>query len=208
MLANLIGETAPNFTCTAVLPNGELEPQFDLHKVITGTYGLIFFYPLDFTFVCPSELISLHNRSSSLADLNVTTIAISRDSAHTHRAWRQTKPADGGIGEVSFTMASDLDGSIVENYGIKSPSNKSFYDSGVPMRGTFITDTNLTVRSISINDEPIGRSIDEHMRTIEALQFFEEHGEVCPAGWVHGSPGIINTSTGVSNYLATHHKNL
>jgi len=208
MLANLVGETTPNFTCTAVLPNGEIDPEFNLHNAINGTYGLIFFYPLDFTFVCPSELIALHNRSSSLATLNVTTIAISRDSAHTHRAWRKTEPAKGGIGEVSFTMASDVDGTIVENYGIKSAPNESRYDSGVAMRGTFITDTDLIVRSISINDEPIGRSIDEHMRTIQALQFFEEHGQVCPAGWTHGSPGMVNTSTGVSNYLQTHHRTL
>ena len=208
MTGILIGERAPNFTSAAVLPDGTIQSNFELHESIKGKYGLIFFYPLDFTFVCPSELIALGNRYDALVDLNVQIITVSTDSPHAHRAWRNTELVDGGIGQVPFIMASDLEGEIVTSYGIRPIPNNSFYDSGVAMRATFITDRNLVIRSLSINDEPIGRNIDEHIRTVEALQFFEENGEVCPAGWNKGKPGMQNTAEGVSKYLEDNYESL
>ena len=208
MTGILIGEIAPDFTCGAVSPSGEMLSSFNLHNALENKYGLIFFYPLDFTFVCPSELIALSNRIGHLRELNVEVISVSSDSHHTHNAWRNTEPASGGVGNVEFTMASDLNGQIIESYGLRSIPNRSYYDPGVAMRGTFITDKNMIVRSQTINDEPLGRNIDEFIRTIEALIFFEENGQVCPAGWNKGLPGMLNTKEVVSEFLSAHHKQL
>ena len=207
MAAFLIGERAPDFTANAVTANGDIQ-EFNLNDAITNKYGLLFFYPLDFTFVCPSELIALGNRYDALRNLNVQVITVSTDSPHAHRAWRNTDPNDGGIGSVPFTMVSDIDGDIVTKYGIRAVPNRCLYDAGTAMRATFITDRDGVIRALSINDEPIGRNIDEHIRTIEALQFFEENGEVCPAGWNKGASGMKNTAEGVASYFKPHHNEL
>ena len=204
MASPLIGEIAPDFTCNAVRGDGQTLDDFSLHSHAKGKYILLFFYPLDFTFVCPSELIALNNRTDRLREMNTTVITMSGDSHFTHSAWRNTSPHSGGIGPVSFTMGSDLDGTIRSDYGLRASSNNSHYPAGTAMRGTFVIDKNLIIRHQSVNDEPIGRNVDEFIRIIDALNFFEEHGQACPAGWNRGDPSMVNTSSGVADYLKAH----
>lgn len=194
----LVGRKAPDFTVPAVLGNGEITDKFNLHGALKGKYGLVFFYPLDFTFVCPSELIALHHRMDQFKERNVEVIAVSIDSHFTHNAYRKTAVNEGGIGEVGFTMASDMTHTICQSYGIEHPV------AGVAFRAAFVIDKNGMVRSQIVNDLPIGRNIDELLRIIDAVQFNEQHGEVCPAGWQKGQAGMKASSAGVAEYLATH----
>ena len=194
----LVSRKAPDFTVSAVLGTGELVNQFNLHERINGKYGLIFFYPLDFTFVCPSELIALDHRYNEFAQRGVEVIAVSIDSHFTHNAYRNTPTQEGGIGPVKFTLAADIDHSICQAYGVEHPV------AHVALRGAFVIDHHGVVRSQVVNDLPIGRNIDELVRLIDAVQFFEEHGEVCPAGWQKGQPGMNASVTGVADYLAKH----
>ncbi|MFI4963262.1 MAG: peroxiredoxin [Legionellales bacterium] len=198
----LVGRKAPDFTVSAVLGTGEIVDKFNLHEHLKGKYGLIFFYPLDFTFVCPSELIALDNRIEEFKGRNVEVVSVSIDSHFTHNAYRNTSVKDGGIGPVRFTMAADMTHSICQSYGVEHPS------AGIAFRGAFIIDTNGMVRSQIVNDLPIGRNIDEILRTIDAVQFFEEHGEVCPAGWKKGDSGMKASPKGVAEYLAKHSEEL
>jgi peroxiredoxin 2/4 len=194
----LVGHKAPDFTVPAVLADGKIVDNFNLHASLKGKYGLIFFYPLDFTFVCPSELIALHNRMNEFNSRNVAVISVSIDSQFTHNAYRNTAIKDGGIGSVSFTMAADVTHSICQSYGVEHP------EKGVAFRGAFIVDMNGVVRSQIVNDLPIGRNIDEILRIIDAVQFAEEHGEVCPAGWEKGKAGMKASPQGFAQYLADH----
>ncbi len=194
----LVGQKAPDFSVPAVLGSGELVDKFNLHERIKGKYGLVFFYPLDFTFVCPSELIALDHRMEAFKDKNVEVIAVSIDSHFTHNAYRNTPVKSGGIGPVKFTLAADMTHAICKAYGVEHPV------AGVALRGAFIIDLNGIVRSQIVNDLPIGRNVDELLRTIDAVQFFEEHGEVCPAGWQKGNAGMKASPNGVANYLAEH----
>ena len=165
-------------------------------------YGIVFFYPLDFTFVCPSELIALDKRMDKFKELNVEVTAVSIDSQFAHNAWRNTAIKDGGIGQVQYTMAADVTHSICQSYGIEHP------EAGVALRGAFLVDKQNVVRSQIVNDLPLGREIDELVRLVEALQFFEKHGEVCPAGWKKGDKGMKDTPEGVATYLAENADNL
>lgn len=194
----LVGRQAPDFTTAAVLANGEIVGDFNLHKVIKDKYALIFFYPLDFTFVCPSELIALSHRAPKLRELGVEVIGISIDSQFTHNAWRNTSVKDGGIGKVDYTLVADINHHVCQAYGVEHPV------AGVALRAAFIIDKQGIVRSEVVNDLPLGRNIDELLRTIEALQFFEMHGEVCPAGWKKGDAGMKATTGGVAEYLSQH----
>jgi peroxiredoxin (alkyl hydroperoxide reductase subunit C) len=160
------------------------------------------FYPLDFTFVCPSELIALDHRMAEFRNRNVEVIAISIDSHFTHTAWRNTSVNAGGIGPVGFTMVADLTRGICQAYGVLHPA------AGVALRGTFLIDEQGVVPSQIINDLPLGRNMDELIRLVDALQFTEEHGEVCPAGWKRGDQGMKASPQGVANYLAEHADNL
>lgn len=198
----LVGRKAPDFTCAAVLANGEITPKFKLSEALKGKYGLIFFYPLDFTFVCPSELIALHNRMQQFRDRNVEVIGVSIDSQFTHHAWRNTSVNDGGIGQVDYTLAADVNHRICQAYGVEHP------DAGVAFRGTFIIDKEGTVRAQIVNDLPLGRNIDEMIRLFDALQYHENHGEVCPAGWQKGAQGMKANAKGVATYLAENAANL
>lgn len=198
----LVGRKAPDFTVAAVLGSGEIVDKYNLHEHLKGKYGLIFFYPLDFTFVCPSELIALDKRMDEFHSRNVEVVSVSIDSHFTHNAYRNTPVKDGGIGPVRFTMAADMTHSICQAYGVEHPA------AGVAFRGAFIIDTNGMVRSQIVNDLPIGRNVDEILRTIDAVQFFEEHGEVCPAGWQKGDAGMKASPKGVASYLAEHAKDL
>jgi peroxiredoxin 2/4 len=198
----LVGRKAPDFTVPAVLGNGEIVDQYNLHENIKGKYGLIFFYPLDFTFVCPSELIALDHRMDEFKSRGVEVISVSIDSQFTHNAYRNTSTKEGGIGPVSYTMAADVTHSICQSYGVEHPV------AGVAFRGAFVIDKNGDVRSQIVNDLPIGRNVDELLRIIDAVQFFEENGEVCPAGWQKGQPGMKASPKGVADYLSDHSDNL
>jgi peroxiredoxin (alkyl hydroperoxide reductase subunit C) len=198
----LVGHKAPDFTVPAVLGSGELVDKFNLHEQLKGKYGLVFFYPLDFTFVCPSELIALDHRMQDFSARGVEVIAVSIDSHFTHNAYRNTAVNAGGIGPVRFTMAADMTHAICKAYGVEHPV------AGVALRGAFIIDKNGIVRSQVVNDLPIGRNIDELIRVIDAVQFFEEHGEVCPAGWEKGKAGMKASPAGVAHYLAQHSETL
>ncbi len=196
LMSVLVGHKAPDFTVAAVLGNGQIEANYKLSQNLKNKYGLIVFYPLDFTFVCPSELIALDNRYDEFAKRNVEVIAVSIDSQFTHSAWRNTPIKSGGIGEVKFTMVADTKHEICQQYGIEHP------EAGVAFRATFLIDAQGFVRSEIVNDLPIGRNIDEFIRLVDALQFFEENGEVCPANWQQGKAGMKPTSDGVAKYLS------
>ena len=197
----LIGEEAPDFTAEACTASGQVVDSFNLHQNIDQRYGVLFFYPMDFTFVCPSEILALSNRAAVLNELNTSVVGISIDSKWTHNAWRNTHVDQGGIGDINFTLVSDLDRSISDSYGVLAGAGKSYYPKGVSVRATFLTDQNRIVRHMVVNDEPLGRNMDELLRMIQALQFFEEHGQVCPAGWQSGDMGMTNTPSGVAQYL-------
>jgi peroxiredoxin (alkyl hydroperoxide reductase subunit C) len=191
----LVGKKAPDFTVPAVLANGEIVEEFTLSKAISGKYGLVFFYPLDFTFVCPSELIALDHRTADFKSRGVEVIGVSIDSHFTHNAWRNTPVDKGGIGQVGYTLAADISHHICKAYDVES-------DGGVAFRGAFLIDRKGVVRSQIVNDLPLGRNMDELIRLVDALQFTEEHGEVCPAGWKKGDKGMNASPEGVARYLA------
>lgn len=193
----LVGRPAPDFTAAAVLGNGEIVDTFNFAEATKGKYAVIVFYPLDFTFVCPSELIALDKRTAELNERGVEVMAVSIDSQFTHNAWRNTAIKDGGIGQVKYTMVADVKHDICKAYDVEHP------EAGVAFRGTFIIDKEGMVRQQTINDLPLGRNMDELIRLVDALQFTEEHGEVCPAGWNKGDKGMDATPTGVASYLAT-----
>ncbi|MCP3908300.1 MAG: peroxiredoxin [Oceanicoccus sp.] len=197
----LVGKPAPDFTCNAVLGNGEIVDNFNLAETIKGKIGLIFFYPLDFTFVCPSELLAVDHRMDKFKELGVEVIGVSIDSHFTHNAWRNTDVNNGGIGQVAYTLAADINHDICRAYDVESAD-------GVAFRGAFIIDQEGVVRSQTVNDLPLGRNFDEFIRVIEALQFHEEHGEVCPAGWSKGDKGMTASPDGVAAYLSENADNL
>ncbi|MGE8187328.1 peroxiredoxin [Pseudomonas sp. NPDC086278] len=193
----LVGKQAPDFTVPAVLGNGEIVDSYTLSSAIKGKYGLVFFYPLDFTFVCPSELIALDNRMADFAARNVEVVAVSIDSHFTHNAWRNTPVNNGGIGQVRYTMAADIKQEVMKAYDVQSAD-------GVAFRGAFLIDDKGVVRSQIINDLPLGRNMEELIRLVDALQFHEEHGEVCPANWKKGDKGMTASTEGVAAYLTEH----
>ena len=192
----LVGKQAPDFSVPAVLGDGTIVDEFNLREAIKGKYGLIFFYPLDFTFVCPSELIALDHRMADFKARNVEVIGVSIDSHFTHNAWRNTAINDGGIGPVQYTLAADMAHDICRAYDVEVANGSVAY------RGAFLIDRDGQVRSQIVNDLPLGRNMDELLRLVDALQFHEEHGEVCPAGWNKGDAGMQATPTGVAAYLS------
>lgn len=194
----LVGREAPDFTCPAVLGDGKIVGDFNFHSAIKGKYALVFFYPLDFTFVCPSELIALDHRFEEFKARDVEVISVSIDSHFTHNAWRNTPINEGGIGPVRYTMAADINHHITQSFGVEHP------EAGVAFRGAFIIDKDKVVRAELVNDLPLGREISEILRLFDALQFFKKHGEVCPAGWHKGDAGMKDNPQGVAEYLAAH----
>ena len=197
-MSSLVGKKAPDFTAAAVLATGEIVNDFNLTKTLAGKYGLVFFYPLDFTFVCPSELIALDHRMQQFKALNVEVLAVSIDSQFTHNAWRNTAIDQGGIGSVNYTLVADVKHEICRAYGVEH------VEAGVALRGAFIVDKQGMIRAQIVNDLPLGRSIEEIVRLFDALQYHEVHGEVCPAGWQKGKAGMKASPQGVADYLATH----
>lgn len=191
---SLIGQNAPDFTAQAVLPDDQIV-SLTLSEYLKGSYGLIFFYPLDFTFVCPSEILAFSNRMDKFAALNTKVVGVSVDSQFSHYAWRNTPVEKGGIGQIKFPLVADLTKQIARDYGV-------LINDAVALRGTFLIDRDGKIRHYVINDLPLGRNVDESIRMVEALQFHEENGEVCPAGWNKGQKGMTANAEGVAAYLA------
>ncbi len=198
----LVGREAPDFTAPAVLGDGSIIDDFNLKSRTNDKYAVIFFYPLDFTFVCPSELIAFDHRLDEFAKRNVEVIGISIDSHFTHNAWRNTPVNEGGIGPVRYPLIADMTHGICKAYDVETP------DGAVAFRGSFLIDKEGVVRHQVVNDLPLGRNIDEMIRMIDALQFHETHGEVCPAGWKEGDDGMKDTPDGVASYLSKHAEEL
>lgn len=193
----LVGKTAPDFTAPAVMSDNSINENFRLSEFARGKYSILFFWPLDFTFVCPSEIIAFDHRWDEFQKRNVEVIGVSVDSQFTHLAWKNTPVDKGGVGKLRFPMVADLTQSIARDYDVLT-------SGGVALRGTFLIDRDLVVRHQVINDLPLGRNIDEAIRMVDALQFTEEHGEVCPAGWQQGKPGMKANPEGVADYLSQH----
>lgn len=193
----LVGREAPDFTAPAVLGSGEIVDDYNFKNATQGKYAVVFFYPLDFTFVCPSELIAFDHRLEEFTKRGVEVIGVSIDSHFTHNAWRNTPINEGGIGPVKYPLIADMTHGICKAYDVETP------DGAVAFRGSFLIDKDGVVRHQVVNDLPLGRNIDEMLRMIDALQFTEEHGEVCPAGWNQGDKGMDATPDGVAEYLAT-----
>ncbi|MCT0314182.1 peroxiredoxin [Pseudomonas aeruginosa] len=190
----LVNKQAPDFTAAAVLGDGSIVDAFQLSS-LRGKYVVLFFWPLDFTFVCPSEIIAHNNRMDKFRELGVEVVGVSIDSQFTHHAWRSTPVEKGGIGAVEFTMVADVKHEITRAYGIE-------HEDGVALRASFLIDRAGVVQHQVVNNLPLGREGDEMVRLVEALQFTEEHGEVCPAGWRKGQKGMKASAEGVASYLA------
>ena len=192
----LVGRPAPDFTAAAVLGSGEIVDTFTLSEAIKGKKAVVFFYPLDFTFVCPSELIAFDKRFDEFKKRGVEVIGVSIDSQFSHNAWRNTPVNQGGIGPVKYTLVADVKHDICQAYDVEHP------EDGVAFRGSFLIDEEGMVRHQVINDLPLGRNVDEMLRMVDALAFHQEHGEVCPAGWTEGDEGMDASPEGVAKYLS------
>jgi peroxiredoxin (alkyl hydroperoxide reductase subunit C) len=192
----LVGQEAPDFTAAAVLGDGTIVDSFTFSKARKKKYAVLFFYPLDFTFVCPSELIAFDHRMDAFKSKDVEVIGVSIDSQFTHNAWRNTPVEKGGIGPVGYTLVADTTQEICRAYDVQTPG-------GVALRGSFLIDKAGNVRHQVVNDLPLGRNIDEMLRMVDALQFHEANGEVCPAGWNQGAKGMQANPDGVAAYLSS-----
>jgi peroxiredoxin (alkyl hydroperoxide reductase subunit C) len=196
-MATLVTKEAPDFTAQAVLPDNTFaELKLSSYR---GKYVVLFFYPLDFTFVCPSEIIAFDKALKKFKERNAVVLGVSVDSHFTHHAWRQTPVNKGGIGPIGYPLVADLDKNIARSYGV-------LLNESVALRGLFLIDTHGIVRHQLVNDLPLGRSVDEAIRLLDALQFTEEHGEVCPANWKQGEDAMKPTAEGVATYLSKHAK--
>ena len=194
-MSAFVTEPAPDFTAQAVMPDNSFqELTLSKHR---GSYVLLFFYPLDFTFVCPSEIIAFGKELDKFKQRGCEVIGASVDSHYTHLAWKNTPREQGGIGQVQYPIVSDLDKNISNNYGILLPN-------GVALRGLFLIDRDGVLRHMLVNDLPLGRSVAEALRMLDALQYTEKHGEVCPANWQEGAEAMAPSSEGVAAYLAKH----
>ena len=194
-MAVLVGKAAPSFTTAAVMGCNTIKEDFTLADHIKGKYAVVFFYPLDFTFVCPSELIAFDHRLEEFKKRGVEVVGVSIDSHFTHLAWKNTPVNAGGIGKVGYPLIADMKHDYCKAYDVEA-------DAGVAYRGSFLIDKAGIVRHQVVNDLPLGRNIDEMLRMVDALQFTEKHGEVCPAGWNKGKPGMDASPEGVAKYLA------
>ncbi len=197
----IVTNKAPDFTATAVLGNNQIVEDFNLMENLGEKGAVLFFYPLDFTFVCPSEIIAFDHRLDEFTSRGINVIGVSVDSQFSHFAWKETPVNKGGIGQVRFPLVADLTKQIARDYDV-------LLNDAVALRGSFLIDADGTVRHAVINDLPLGRNIDEMLRMVDAMIFTNEHGEVCPAGWAKGEEGMKPDSNGVAEYLAKHEKEL
>ncbi|TKJ42158.1 thioredoxin peroxidase [candidate division LCP-89 bacterium B3_LCP] len=194
-MSSLVTKEAPDFTAQAVMADNSFE-ELKLSSY-RGKYVVLFFYPLDFTFVCPSEIIAFNKALEKFRSKNAEVIGVSIDSHFSHWAWKNTKVEDGGIGQIQYPLVADLNKNISRDYGV-------LFDESVALRGLFLIDKKGIIRHSVINDLSLGRSTDEALRMLDALQFSEEHGEVCPANWREGEEAMKPTAEGVADYLAKH----
>lgn len=195
-MSAIVTKQAPDFTATAVMADNTMKEDFKLSD-FRGKNVILFFYPLDFTFVCPSEIIAFDKKIDEFKKRDCEVIGVSVDSQFSHLAWKNTPVKEGGIGNVQYPLVADLDKSISGQYGV-------LLDAGIALRGTFLIDREGVVRHAVVNDLPLGRSIDEALRMVDALRFHEEHGDVCPANWQEGEEAMKPTAAGVADYLAKH----
>ncbi len=192
----LVTNEAPDFTAIAVMGDNSFNESFKLSD-LRGKYVLLYFYPLDFTFVCPSEILAFNRALEEFRSRNCEVVGVSIDSHFSHLAWKNTKVNDGGIGQIDYPLVADLDKNISREYGV-------LLDMGIALRGLFLIDKEGIIRHQVVNDLPLGRSVSEALRVIDALQFTEEHGEVCPANWKKGDDAMVPTAEGVAKYLSEH----
>jgi peroxiredoxin 2/4 len=192
---SLVTQSAPDFTATAVMHDNEFKDLTLSGRL--GRYVVLFFYPLDFTFVCPTEILAFNEKLAAFDERGADVIGVSVDSEYTHHAWRNTPPAQGGIGPIRFPLVADLDKSIARAYGV-------LVNERVALRGLFLIDREGIVRHELVNDLGIGRNVDEVLRVLDALRFTERHGEVCPANWTPGDAALPPTAEGVAGYLSKH----
>lgn len=192
----LVTSPAPQFDCTAVV-NGQIKEGLSWQELHEGKWLVLFFYPLDFTFVCPTEIIAFSDAHDRFAKLNAKVAAVSVDSQFTHLAWVNTPRSEGGLGKVTFPLIADLDKNIARAYDV-------LLDDGIALRGLFIIDPNGVIRQATINDLPVGRNVDEALRLIEAFQYVEKHGEVCPANWTPGADTMKPDPVGSQEYFRAH----
>ena len=208
----LVGKKAPLFEADAVVNGGEIVEKFSLEQFIGKKYVVFFFYPLDFTFVCPTEILAFQKKLDEFEKRNVAVVGCSVDSQFSHWAWLNTELKDGGIKGVKFPLVSDLSKTISENYDVlageydvdEENGQSVFVGSAIAYRGLFLIDKQGIVRHQVVNDLPLGRSVDETLRMVDAWQYVEDHGEVCPADWHPGDDAMEPTADGVANYLASH----
>jgi len=192
----LVAKEAPDFTAPAVMPDNKIIDNFklsDLHE----KYVVLFFWPSDFTFVCPTEIIAHDHRLAQFKERGVEVVGVSIDSKFTHHAWKNTEVKAGGIGNIQFPIVADINHEITQAYGIEHPDGRA-------MRASFLIDRDGIVQHQVVNNMPLGRNVDEMIRIVDALQFHEQHGEVCPAGWVKGESGMAESAEGVASYLSDH----
>ena len=197
----LVTKKAPDFTATTVLGNNQIVEDFNLYENFGEKGTVLYFYPLDFTFVCPSEIIAFDHRLQEFKDRGINVIGVSVDSQFSHFAWKNTPVNEGGIGQIKYPLVADLTKEIAKAYDV-------LLDGGVALRGSFLIDKDGTIRHAVVNDLPLGRNIDEMIRMVDAMLFTNEHGEVCAAGWNKGDEGMKASTEGVAEYLAKHEKDL
>ncbi len=205
----LVGKKAPLFSSDAVINGGEFVENFSLEQYIGKKHVVLFFYPLDFTFVCPTEILAFQEKLAEFEKRNVAVVGCSIDSKFSHWAWLNTELKNGGIKGVKFPLVSDLSKTISQNYDVlagefdyNDEGESVFNGAPVAYRGLFLIDKEGVVRHQVVNDLPLGRSIDEAIRMVDALQYFEENGEVCPANWHKGEKAMKATAEGVADYLS------
>jgi len=193
----LVTKKAPDFTATAVMADNSFNETFSLYENFGENGTVLFFYPLDFTFVCPTEIIAFSHRIEEFKKRGINVIGVSVDSEFSHLAWKNTDVKNGGIGQVKYPLVADITKSIAESFDV-------LLDNGVALRGSFLIDTDGTVRHSVVNDLPLGRNIDEMLRMVDTMLFTNEFGEVCPAGWEKGEEGMKADTDGVADYLGKH----
>ncbi len=209
-MSSLVGKKAPVFSATAVV-GGQIVENFSLSQYIGKKDVVFFFYPFDFTFVCPTEILEFQKKLKEFESRNVAVVGCSIDSEHTHLAWLNTPKNKGGIEGVTYPLVADVSKSIASNYGVlageygyNDEGEMEFVGTPAAFRGTFLIDKKGIVRHCVINDLPLGRNIDEAVRMVDALHHHEEHGEVCPVGWNKGDEAMVDTREGVASYLSKH----
>ncbi len=191
----LIGKKAPDFSATAILADNSIDEKFTLSRYLTGKKGILFFYPLDFTFVCPSEIIAFDKKIDEFRKRNTEVVGISVDSHFSHLAYKNTNIEDGGIDHIKYPLIADLTKDISRSYEV-------LFNQSVALRGTFLIDEDFVIRHQVVNDLPFGRNVDETVRMVDALIFHQKHGEVCPANWRPGKATIKPDTEGIKKYLS------